>query len=81
MGFGSRTKKFRRNLFSKSTRSNNFLPFVIKKWVKISFQWVITEQACYFFSMVTVPLYDTLGPEACSFIISQGTFIFLRSLR
>uniref|UniRef100_A0A915HQ86 long-chain-fatty-acid--CoA ligase n=1 Tax=Romanomermis culicivorax TaxID=13658 RepID=A0A915HQ86_ROMCU len=34
-------------------------------------EWVITEQACYFFSMVTVPLYDTLGPEACSFIINQ----------
>lgn len=35
-------------------------------------EWVITEQACYFFSMVTIPLYDTLGPEACSYIINQA---------
>uniref|UniRef100_A0A915HRJ5 long-chain-fatty-acid--CoA ligase n=1 Tax=Romanomermis culicivorax TaxID=13658 RepID=A0A915HRJ5_ROMCU len=32
---------------------------------------VITEQACYFFSMVVVSLYDTLGPEACAFILDK----------
>ncbi|XP_013395506.1 long-chain-fatty-acid--CoA ligase 5 [Lingula anatina] len=34
-------------------------------------EWVIAEQACNMFSMVTVPLYDTLGMEACIFIINQ----------
>lgn len=36
-------------------------------------QWIITEQACYVYSNVIVPLYDTLGPDACSYIINQGT--------
>ena len=35
-------------------------------------EWVLTEQALYSFSMVVVPLYDTLGPEACKYIINQG---------
>ncbi|XP_001949298.1 long-chain-fatty-acid--CoA ligase 5 [Acyrthosiphon pisum] len=35
-------------------------------------EWILTEQAAYCFSMVVVPLYDTLGPEACSFIINQA---------
>ncbi|KAK3598870.1 hypothetical protein CHS0354_008618 [Potamilus streckersoni] len=34
-------------------------------------EWTITEQACSMFSMVTVALYDTLGPDACSYIINQ----------
>lgn len=38
-------------------------------------EWILTEQAAYCFSMVIVPLYDTLGPESCSFIINQGTLI------
>lgn len=40
-------------------------------------EWILTEQAAYCFSMVIVPLYDTLGPEACSFIITQGMFIVI----
>ncbi|XP_064457794.1 long-chain-fatty-acid--CoA ligase 5-like isoform X2 [Ornithodoros turicata] len=35
-------------------------------------EWIITEQACYYFSMVIVPLYDTLGSAACTFIINQA---------
>lgn len=35
-------------------------------------EWVIVEQACYAFSMVVVPLYDTLGIEAISFIINKA---------
>lgn len=35
-------------------------------------EWVLTEQGCYTFSMVLVPLYDTLGEEACTFIINQA---------
>lgn len=36
-------------------------------------EWVLAEHALYSFSMVVVPLYDTLGPEACKYIINQGT--------
>ncbi|XP_072281258.1 long-chain-fatty-acid--CoA ligase 5 [Pyxicephalus adspersus] len=33
---------------------------------------VIAELACYSYSMVVVPLYDTLGPEAIVFIINRA---------
>lgn len=39
-------------------------------------QWIIGELACYTYSMVAVPLYDTLGPEALVFIIDQGNWSF-----
>lgn len=35
-------------------------------------EWILTEQATYCYSMILVPLYDTLGPDACAFIIKQG---------
>ncbi|XP_072395967.1 long-chain-fatty-acid--CoA ligase 5 isoform X3 [Diabrotica undecimpunctata] len=35
-------------------------------------EWILTEQAVYCYSMVLVPLYDTLGPEACAFIVKQA---------
>ncbi|XP_019865427.1 long-chain-fatty-acid--CoA ligase 1 isoform X2 [Aethina tumida] len=35
-------------------------------------EWILTEQAVYCYSMVLVPLYDTLGPDACAFIIKQA---------
>ncbi|CAD5220434.1 unnamed protein product [Bursaphelenchus okinawaensis] len=35
-------------------------------------EWVIVEQATYNFNNVLVPLYDTLGPDACSFIVNQA---------
>ncbi|KPJ05275.1 Long-chain-fatty-acid--CoA ligase 1 [Papilio xuthus] len=34
-------------------------------------EWIMTEQAAYCYSMVIVPLYDTLGANACAFIINQ----------
>ena len=34
-------------------------------------EWILYEQGCYSFSLVVVPLYDTLGPDACAFIIRQ----------
>lgn len=34
-------------------------------------EWVITEQACNMFSLVVVPLYDTLGLESMAFIMEQ----------
>uniref|UniRef100_A0A8B9JWS9 Arachidonate--CoA ligase n=1 Tax=Astyanax mexicanus TaxID=7994 RepID=A0A8B9JWS9_ASTMX len=36
-------------------------------------EWIISELACYTYSMVAVPLYDTLGPEALIFIINRGS--------
>ncbi|XP_078071192.1 long-chain-fatty-acid--CoA ligase 1-like isoform X2 [Mustelus asterias] len=35
-------------------------------------EWVIIEQACYTYSMVVVPLYDTLGAEAISYILNKA---------
>uniref|UniRef100_A0A8C5CBN4 Arachidonate--CoA ligase n=1 Tax=Gadus morhua TaxID=8049 RepID=A0A8C5CBN4_GADMO len=35
-------------------------------------EWIISELACYTYSMVVVPLYDTLGPDAIRFIINTG---------
>lgn len=34
-------------------------------------EWILYEQGCYCYSLVVVPLYDTLGPEACAFIMRQ----------
>uniref|UniRef100_A0A8C1Z1B5 Long-chain-fatty-acid--CoA ligase n=1 Tax=Cyprinus carpio TaxID=7962 RepID=A0A8C1Z1B5_CYPCA len=35
-------------------------------------EWTISELACYTYSLVAVPLYDTLGTEAISYIIDKG---------
>ncbi|XP_048758010.2 long-chain-fatty-acid--CoA ligase 1-like isoform X2 [Ostrea edulis] len=40
-------------------------------------EWVFTEQACSMFSMVSVPLYDSLGPDACKYIIKQGEISYV----
>ncbi|KAG1656671.1 Long-chain-fatty-acid--CoA ligase 1 [Nymphon striatum] len=34
-------------------------------------EWVMTEYSCFRHSMVIIPLYDTLGPQACTYIINQ----------
>ncbi|XP_033096900.1 long-chain-fatty-acid--CoA ligase 1-like [Anneissia japonica] len=36
------------------------------------FEWGVSDVACLMFSMVSVPLYDTLGSDACSYIINKG---------
>ena len=35
-------------------------------------EWIIAEYACYGQNLVTVPLYDTLGPDASEFILKQA---------
>ncbi|ETE59721.1 Long-chain-fatty-acid--CoA ligase 5, partial [Ophiophagus hannah] len=35
-------------------------------------QWIISELACYTYSMVVVPLYDTLGAEAIVYIVNKA---------
>ncbi|TSO88097.1 Long-chain-fatty-acid--CoA ligase 1 [Bagarius yarrelli] len=39
------------------------------QWISYT-EWVITELACYFFSMAVVPLYETLGLEAMVHILN-----------
>ena len=34
-------------------------------------EWVIASQACYRQSLVSVPLYDTLGIDSCVYILNQ----------
>ena len=34
-------------------------------------EWVVAEQGGYSYSMILVPLYDSLGPDARSYVISQ----------
>ncbi|KAM9376917.1 long-chain-fatty-acid--CoA ligase 1-like [Pholidichthys leucotaenia] len=36
-------------------------------------EWTITELACYTYSLVCVPLYDTLGTEAIEYIIDKAS--------
>ncbi|XP_077887162.1 long-chain-fatty-acid--CoA ligase 1 isoform X3 [Ictidomys tridecemlineatus] len=35
-------------------------------------EWVIIEQGCFTYSMVVVPLYDTLGAEAITYIVNKA---------
>ncbi|TKS72761.1 Long-chain-fatty-acid--CoA ligase 1 [Collichthys lucidus] len=35
-------------------------------------EWTISELACYTYSLVSVPLYDTLGTEAIGYIIDKA---------
>ncbi|XP_068391933.1 long-chain-fatty-acid--CoA ligase 6 isoform X7 [Eschrichtius robustus] len=35
-------------------------------------EWIIAELACYTYSMVVIPLYDTLGPGAIRYIIDTA---------
>ncbi|KAM7009846.1 long-chain-fatty-acid--CoA ligase 1a isoform 1-T3 [Tautogolabrus adspersus] len=36
-------------------------------------EWTISELACYTYSMVAVPLYDTLGTEAIGYVIDKAS--------
>uniref|UniRef100_A0A669ESH5 Arachidonate--CoA ligase n=1 Tax=Oreochromis niloticus TaxID=8128 RepID=A0A669ESH5_ORENI len=36
-------------------------------------EWTISELACYTYSLVSVPLYDTLGAEAIGYIIDKAS--------
>ncbi|MEJ1272933.1 hypothetical protein NN561_003792 [Cricetulus griseus] len=41
------------------------------RWLSYQ-EWIIAELACYTYSMVVVPLYDTLGPGAIRYIINTA---------
>ncbi|XP_044387880.1 long chain acyl-CoA synthetase 6, peroxisomal isoform X3 [Triticum aestivum] len=36
-------------------------------------EWIIVDHACAAYSYVSVPLYDTLGPDAVQFIVNHAT--------
>ena len=38
----------------------------------LSPDWVLVESACVSYSIVTVPLYDTLGPDAVRYISNHA---------
>uniref|UniRef100_A0A8C0FCC2 Long-chain-fatty-acid--CoA ligase n=1 Tax=Bubo bubo TaxID=30461 RepID=A0A8C0FCC2_BUBBB len=44
-------------------------------------EWIISEYACYTYSMVAVPLYDTLGPEAIVYIVNKASCLLNRLLK
>lgn len=50
----------------------SFLLCVPRPLTYVSPQWIIAELACYTYSMVVVPLYDTLGPGSIRYIINTG---------
>lgn len=35
-------------------------------------EWVLVDAACHAYGMVTVPLYDTLGPDAVEYICNHA---------
>eukprot|EP01018_Ginkgo_biloba_P036626 Gb_32722 [translate_table: standard] len=35
-------------------------------------EWIITEHACSSYSYISVPLYDTLGPDAVKYIVNHA---------
>jgi hypothetical protein len=45
--------------------------------VTFTIQWVIVEQGCFSYSMVVVPLYDTLGADAITYIVNKGMSLSL----
>lgn len=40
--------------------------------VRAHADWVLVEAACCAYSLVTVPLYDTLGPDAVQYICNHA---------
>uniref|UniRef100_A0A0D9XP15 Long-chain-fatty-acid--CoA ligase n=1 Tax=Leersia perrieri TaxID=77586 RepID=A0A0D9XP15_9ORYZ len=36
-------------------------------------EWIIVDHACSAYSYISVPLYDTLGPDAVQFIVNHAT--------
>lgn len=46
-------------------------PRMIAIFSKNRWEWAVAQQACFRAKAASVPLYDTLGPEAAAFIIQQ----------
>jgi len=40
-------------------------------------EWLMAAQGAWAYSMCVVPLYDTLGPQACTYIINQALIVIV----
>eukprot|EP00164_Ancoracysta_twista_P000625 GFYU01000829.1.p1 GENE.GFYU01000829.1~~GFYU01000829.1.p1 ORF type:complete len:682 (-),score=271.98 GFYU01000829.1:229-2274(-) len=65
LNFGSGLLK--EGLVNETSDKKKFLAL----WSKNRKEWVVAEQACNAYSVISVPLYDTLGPEAVDFVLLQ----------
>ncbi|TCD68839.1 hypothetical protein EIP91_009553 [Steccherinum ochraceum] len=41
-------------------------------WSRNTANWQLTEMSCHLFNLVTVALYDTLGPDAVEYVINHA---------
>ncbi|CAG7835932.1 unnamed protein product [Allacma fusca] len=64
----NRSTNFGRGLRHLGAKEKEFVGIYSKNRV----EWILVEHGCYSFSMASVALYDTLGPTACHFIITQA---------
>ncbi|CAG7731795.1 unnamed protein product, partial [Allacma fusca] len=64
----NRSVNFGRGLRHLGQKEKDFIGIYSKNRV----EWVLADLGVTSFSMSSVPLYDTLGPSACHFIISQA---------
>lgn len=62
-----RAQHFGSGLINKGCKADN--KQMIGIFSQNSVEWTVAEQACNGYSMVVVPLYDTLGPQAMKYII------------
>lgn len=63
--FASGLKKL--NLISKNDQGLDMLGIYMHN----CYQWIVSEQACYYLSAITVPLYDTLGPDTIEYCTNE----------
>lgn len=64
-----RIKNFGAGLFSIGLKEGSDTKLGI--YASNSVEYVIAEFGCYNHTITAVPLYDTLGPNACTFIVNQ----------
>lgn len=71
-----RIKNFGNGLYSllNGTRQSQqqLLPQTVAIYSGNCSEFIVAEYGCYYHSFVVVPVYDTLGPNICSFIVNQG---------
>ena len=48
--------------------------FLVGIFAKTSVEWTIADYGCMAYGLVTAPLYDTLGEEACYQIVEFSTY-------
>jgi len=56
----------------RTRHQNDSTPCCIGIYLVNSPEYVVAEYGAYCHSLVVVPIYDTLGPNACAYIANQG---------